>query len=74
MANTRKRTSSGRSAGTKKQKTAKGANKSQPEVKIDEGFDESGETAYRELLLFADMSQPMSTCRSTMTAQSGMRR
>lgn len=46
MANTRKRTSSGRSAGTKKQKTAKGANKSHPEVKIDEGFDEGGKNTF----------------------------
>lgn len=42
MPATRKRSGAGTTAGTKKQKTSGGAKKNQPEVKVDEGFHESG--------------------------------
>lgn len=46
MPATRKRTGAGTSAGTKKQKTAVGAQKSRPEVKVDEGFNENGNISF----------------------------
>lgn len=42
MPTTRKRAGAGTTAGTKKQKTPAGAKKNKPEVKVDEGFNESG--------------------------------
>lgn len=42
MPTTRKRTGATNATGTKKQKTNTGQKKSQPEVKVDEGFNEDG--------------------------------
>lgn len=41
MPATRKRTGGGTNAGTKKQKTPAGSKKNQPDIDIDEGFNES---------------------------------